>query len=276
MPLDELPAAPRNPKEHDATGIRRSIERFGFTEHVLVDERTGRLVAGHGRVQVLRDMEDAGTAAPAGVLVDTDGQWTVPVIRGWSSRSDAEAEAYLLASNRLTERGGWDEAALLDMLQGINDPDLMLTAGFDTTDMDDLLASLNPPDGTGHEDPTGGAPADDDDTEVERSDGSLLALADVSVAEPQHKPEPGAVYRLGGRHLLYVCDVMNGWPHWVTSLQRDALFVPYPGPYAALTSKADTRPLVLVQPDTYIAGHLLDKYAAIHGEQAVEFVMDVA
>ena len=35
-------------------------------------------------------------------------------------------------------------------------------------------------------------------------------------------------------------------------------------------SPVDERPLVLVQPDTYIAGHIIDRYIDIHGEGAVK------
>jgi hypothetical protein len=47
------------------------------------------------------------------------------------------------------------------------------------------------------------------------------------------------------------------------------LFVPYPTPTLPLTQRSATRPLLMVQPDTWLAGHVLDKYAAVRGEDAV-------
>lgn len=103
MPLAEIVAAPRNPKRHDHTGIQASIDEHGLAELPLLDERTGRLVAGHGRIDRLAVMHAAGQDPPDGVNVDpASGAWLVPVIRGWSSRSDAAAEAYVIASNKLT------------------------------------------------------------------------------------------------------------------------------------------------------------------------------
>jgi hypothetical protein len=60
VPLDDLQPAARNPKRHDLPAIGRSIDTFGYVEPVVLDERTGRLVAGHGRVEQLRAARDGG------------------------------------------------------------------------------------------------------------------------------------------------------------------------------------------------------------------------
>ncbi len=44
--------AARNPKWNAEEEIRWSIGRFGLAELPLLDERTGLLVAGHGRVVI--------------------------------------------------------------------------------------------------------------------------------------------------------------------------------------------------------------------------------
>jgi hypothetical protein len=132
MDLDEIMPATRNPKRHDRAGIHRSISYFGLAEVPLIDERTGRLVAGHGRIADLRERIDAGQSPPDGVDVTPDGRWLVPVIRGWASRSDEDAEAYLLASNNLTLRGGWNAAMLADVLADLATiPGLPDLTGFD-------------------------------------------------------------------------------------------------------------------------------------------------
>ncbi|MFI6922508.1 hypothetical protein ACIBIZ_21385 [Nonomuraea spiralis] len=63
------------------------------------------------------------TASPEGILIDDDGTWLVPIVRGWSSRSDADAEAYLIANNRSSEKGGWEERMLAEVLADVRDAD---------------------------------------------------------------------------------------------------------------------------------------------------------
>lgn len=257
VPLDQVVAAARNPKGHDLGGIQGSIARFGFVAPSVMDERTQRLVAGNGRMEALRAMRDAGQQPPAGVQLDADGTWLVPLLTGWASRSDAEASAYLVADNEWTTRGGWHQAELGELLTELasTDHDLLGVAGFTDTD---LLALLNAdPDDEEHGGGEGGG---------EPSNGALLAMADVSVDEPRHEVSMGDLWLLGDRHHLAVADVMAAWPLWAPLLADGSLFVPYPGPYAPLALKADEFALVMVQPDTYIAGHILDKYEAVRGE----------
>lgn len=147
VPLDDLLARvePSNVKRHDGPGIARSIERFGFTDPIELDERTGRLVAGHGRIDQLaawRDDPDRQDELPEGLAQLADGTWTVPVVRGWASADDDEARAYVLAANRLTEAGGWDTEGLAAQLTDIQDRALDMPPGFTASDLDALLAEL--------------------------------------------------------------------------------------------------------------------------------------
>lgn len=142
IPLPEVQLAPRNPKGHDHSAIARSIGHFGFAELPLLDERTGRLVAGHGRHEQLVALHSSGATPPDGVRVDPDGQWLMPVVRGWSSRSDEDAEAYLVASNQIGVLGGWDERLLAELLGDLADSQLLELTGFDADGLEDLLASI--------------------------------------------------------------------------------------------------------------------------------------
>ena len=114
------------------------MARYGVVEPPVVDERTGRLVAGHGRLEAFADAKAVGLDVPEGVRVNAKGEWLVPVIRGWSSRNDAEAEAYLVTSNELTITPGWDDNALAEMLADM-DRELADIAGFDFDRLSDLL-----------------------------------------------------------------------------------------------------------------------------------------
>lgn len=145
LPLDDIQPAPRNPKAHDLNSVRASISRFGFATPALRDERTGRLVAGHGRHDALREMRDAGEQPPTGVRLAKDGGWLVPVVCGWASRSDQEAEAYLVADNRHPELGGWDDAGLAELLSDLAefDPALLEVTGYSQGDLEVLLEGLD-------------------------------------------------------------------------------------------------------------------------------------
>jgi hypothetical protein len=156
LDLDGLVPAARNPKAHAHDPLRASIGRFGFTAPALLDERTGRLVAGHGRTAALAAMRAAGEHPPAGVQVGEHGAWLVPVVRGWASRSDAEADAYLVADNQLTIAGGWDDSALEALLADLTatDPDLTGLLGFTEEQLAGLLDGAGGGDGGGPGDGT--------------------------------------------------------------------------------------------------------------------------
>jgi hypothetical protein len=115
--LHEVRRWPRNPKDHDLPAIRSSFARFGWVEPLVLDEATGQLVAGHGRLEAAQESKAAGAALPARTRLGAGGEWLVPVLRGVAFKSPDEAEAYLLASNRLVEAGGWDDRGLRDQLQ---------------------------------------------------------------------------------------------------------------------------------------------------------------
>lgn len=136
--LDEVQLAPRNPKLHD-DGIGKSISHHGFVEVPTKDERTGRLVAGHGRFKHLSRLMEAGSTPPDGVTVDDDGMWRMPLLAGWASRSDDDAEAYLVGSNQYVILGGWDEKVLLQVAHDLNAVDLLEVAGVQVEQYEALL-----------------------------------------------------------------------------------------------------------------------------------------
>lgn len=96
-PPAALKPHPRNARKHSADQIERlaySIERFGWTNPVLCDDRE-RIVAGHGRVLAAQKL----------------GMDKVPVIF-LGKMSDEEVRAYILADNRLAELAEWDDNLL--------------------------------------------------------------------------------------------------------------------------------------------------------------------
>ena len=144
LALSELKADPRNPKAHDLEVIDASVGRFGIIDNIARDDRTGYIISGHGRTKTLQAMRERGESAPDGVVVREDGEWLVPVITGWRSRTDAEAGAALIALNRTTELGGWVDEALLDILDDLAQGDGagLDGVGFSEEEIDDLRAVL--------------------------------------------------------------------------------------------------------------------------------------
>lgn len=133
----------RNPKAHADDDISRAMERFGYTEPVLLDERTGLLVAGHGRVTNLNRKRQTGEDLPDGIE-DRGDDWYVPVNRGWRSSDDDEAGAYLVAGNRLTIKGGWHTDPLVSMLTELTETEQQLEGtGYTFADLDLLVSELS-------------------------------------------------------------------------------------------------------------------------------------
>ena len=121
-----------------------SMKRFGFTVPPVRNETTGKLVAGHGRIETLKVLEGEDiTKPPANIKLDDEGNWLIPIIAGIHFESDDEAKAYLIASNRLTELGGWKNDELVDLLQevAVNTEDLA-GIGYQLEDIENLLTDL--------------------------------------------------------------------------------------------------------------------------------------
>jgi len=117
----------KNPRAHSAkqiTQIVKSIDQFGFTVPLLIDE-DNMIIAGHGRLLAAKEAKIE----------------TVPCIRT-SHLSDAQKRAYIIADNKLTENGGWDETRLKEEFQFLDgldlDFDLNIT-GFEIAEIDIML-----------------------------------------------------------------------------------------------------------------------------------------
>ena len=141
--IDDITPHPNNPKAHDLGTLTDSIVRFGFVEPIVVDQRSGLNISGHGRVEALSLMRDRGDDPPEGVTVDKQGRWLAPVFVGWSSANDTEADAALVALNRIGETGGWQDGALAELLGRLEAVDGGFDGvGFDSHDLDDLRHTL--------------------------------------------------------------------------------------------------------------------------------------
>jgi ParB-like chromosome segregation protein Spo0J len=98
--LDQLRLDPKNPRIHDPKQVRkiaRSIETFGFNVPILVDGNL-KVIAGHGRVLACREL----------------GWNEVPTIC-LDHLSEAQARAFMIADNRLTEISDWEGTGIAEL-----------------------------------------------------------------------------------------------------------------------------------------------------------------
>jgi DNA modification methylase len=127
--IDEISNHPTNPKIHPDNQIRllqKSIKRFGYTAPVILSA-DGVILAGHARVKAAIEL----------------GQDTVPCIR--TKLTGDEADAYLLADNRLSDIAPYDRDILAELLSDLP-KDLAEITGFDQVQVDALLSGEDIPD----------------------------------------------------------------------------------------------------------------------------------
>ena len=128
--------------------------------------------------------------------------------------SEAEEDLVLATLDSITSLAGVDAEKLHTLLGGVQTTNPSITA---------MLAKL----------------ADDHaEGDGATSDASLLALTQVTIAEPTYTVKTEDVWHIG-RHLLICADVIGDWRLWTKYLiDDDDLFVPYPGPFVPLSLKA--------------------------------------
>ena len=153
VPISATTLFDRNVKKHDLGKIADSLRKYGFKIaikwEVKLNGGAGGVVAGNGRVEALRWMQQNGENPPKGIAIDDSGNWCVPVLFGNDSESEIKARAYAIDDNALTMVGGdftaldisgmYDDN-LLDELRSLADAQEIMI-GFDGDDID-LLISL--------------------------------------------------------------------------------------------------------------------------------------
>lgn len=117
--IDSIKPNAENPRVHSCKQIRQiaqSIKSFGFRFPILIDQDS-RLISGHARVEACK-------------LIGMD---RVPALRA-SDLSEDQRRALMIADNRLTEIGTWDDKLLGENLKILSDTDLdfdIESIGFD-------------------------------------------------------------------------------------------------------------------------------------------------
>lgn len=125
MPVAELTPYANNSRTHSdeqVLQIAASINEFGFTNPILIDE-DGGVIAGHGRIMAADKLELA----------------EVPTIT-LAGLTEAQKKAYVIADNQLALNSGWDFDMLKIELRELDDLDFDLDLiGFDPDVIDRLL-----------------------------------------------------------------------------------------------------------------------------------------
>ncbi|MEO3416470.1 ParB N-terminal domain-containing protein [Roseovarius sp. CAU 1744] len=163
--INELTPWARNARTHSKKQVRQiagSIETFGFTNPVLIDERR-TILAGHGRVAAAREL----------------GMSEVPCLR-LDHMSAEEKRAYVLADNKLALNAGWDEDLLAVELGALMSADLdfdVSVTGFSIPEIEGVLEAVAPEE-----------PGNPDD--------------DVMPADAAARVAPGDIWQLGRHRLI--------------------------------------------------------------------------
>ncbi len=161
-----------NARTHSKKQIRQiaqSIERFGFTNPVLIDEANG-IIAGHGRVLAAKAI----------------GMSEVPCLR-LAHLSETDKQAYILADNKLALNAGWDQELLAIELQGLIEANYSVeVTGFSVGEVDAVLQSAQKATSTG----------------ADAAENACPEPADIAVTRP------GDIWLLG-RHRLICGDAQD-------------------------------------------------------------------
>lgn len=157
--INKIAPHPKNPKKHYDEGIEKSIQDKGYIELVVIDEND-QLLAGEGRWRALKKL----------------GYKKIQVVKKTGLTEKQKLE-YLIASNKLTERGGWDK----DILSTF-DIDVLQAGGLESFEIDKLFSKK--------------LGEDEFDTDAELSE----------ISKP--KAKIGEIYHIGG-HVLMCGDSTN-------------------------------------------------------------------
>lgn len=121
IPAEYNPRIELKPGMPEYEKLKKSIQEFGYVEPIIVNDRTGKVIGGHQRINVLKDL----------------GYKEVEVVH--VNLDDAHEKALNVALNKIS--GNWDAEKLEDLLRDINletDLDIKFT-GFDESELDTLF-----------------------------------------------------------------------------------------------------------------------------------------
>lgn len=125
VPIDRPELHPNNYRRGDVSGIAESLSRFGQLRPIVVQQSSGYVVAGNHTLRAAREL---GWAHIAAVTIEL---------------ADDEAEAYLVADNRLSDKASNDDAVLAPILERLMVAGRLEGTGYSPDDVDDMLSALD-------------------------------------------------------------------------------------------------------------------------------------
>ena len=126
--IADLKPHPKNPRVHPDSALdelMKSIGKYGFTNPVLAS-KDGIILAGHARCKAAKK---AGLDEVPVIFLDLDG---------------ADADAYLIADNKIQEETSWEKESLAELIKDLQaiDFDVSFT-GFDAPEIDMLFSQVH-------------------------------------------------------------------------------------------------------------------------------------
>jgi|688.fasta_scaffold06731_10 hypothetical protein len=122
--IDELKPWGKNPRKGSVDTVMKSLAKFGQRKPIVVNRSTREVIAGNHTFEAAKQL---GWKQIAVVWVDDD---------------EKTATAFALADNRASDLGYYDEEALEELIQSLNEQDLLIASGYaDDLDMpsDEML-----------------------------------------------------------------------------------------------------------------------------------------
>lgn len=124
VPIDSVQVHPRNPRQGDVGAVAESLTRFGQKKPIVVQASTGFVVAGNHLLMAARQL---GWTKIAANVADMD---------------DREAMGYLLADNRTSDLGTYDQDILKAILIEEARAGNLAATGYDGDDVDAMVLDL--------------------------------------------------------------------------------------------------------------------------------------
>lgn len=127
QPIDSITPHPRNVRQGDIGAIATSLLAHGQYRPIVVHKSTTHILAGNHTYHAARSL---GWDKVACTFVDCD---------------DEQALRILLADNRANDLATYDDSELTELLKELANSEGLEGTLYDLTDLDDLLALLEPP-----------------------------------------------------------------------------------------------------------------------------------
>lgn len=161
VPMQDLHLYKKNPRHGDVGALSEALRVIGQTKPIIVQKSTGTIIGGN---HLYRAASALGWTEIAVNFVDVD---------------DTTADFIALQDNRMADLGTYDEADLAKLLADVASKVELEGSGYDTDDLDALLAKVGTGKGYGKGDPDKQGAIPD---EPWVKDGMMFALGDHRIA----------------------------------------------------------------------------------------------